>query len=61
MKTDPIREAFEKITSSTNRARHYDDFTAGYLALLNELEFVSYPREGVETLYRLPEGVEKCS
>lgn len=65
-----IREAFEKYASRFDTfgdkwqdmgADQY--FIAGYLALLNELEFCGYNNTPQEMLmhkvYRLPEGIEK--
>jgi len=36
-------------------------FTAGYLALLNELEpfGITFSKQGTRMTYRLPEGIEK--
>lgn len=58
-----IREAFDKWLQSNgiedNEAFRFsselDPFTAGYMALLNELEPSGY----IKHVYHLPEGVEK--
>lgn len=61
-----IREAFDKWLKSNGTPEEYmykfigelDPFTAGYMALLNELEPSSFPStRGM--LYLLPEGIEK--
>jgi hypothetical protein len=53
-----IREAFEKYRKlKIGVPYYYEDFEAGYLALLNDLELVGENK--VEKLYRLPEGVNR--
>ena len=59
-----IREAFEKVKPLTENLSQFMCFRAGYLSLLNELEFGGYNTTPQDMLmhkvYRLPEGVTKC-
>lgn len=58
MNEEKIKEDFRKFAKEHDNI--YDDwesFKAGYLAMLNSLEFVGTNK--VETLYRLPEGITK--
>ena len=59
MNEQKIREAFNR--TEPNKVNYsgpmFIYFRAGYLALLNELEYVG--KNNVEKLYRLPKGVEK--
>lgn len=63
MNEDTIREAFcgriGALYRDWNMNEHdqFLDFKAGYLAMLNSLEFVGSNK--VESLYRLPEGVTR--
>lgn len=60
-----IREAFDKWLKSNGTPEEYmykfigelDPFTAGYMALLNELELNAFIADG--RMFILPEGVEK--
>lgn len=57
-----IREAFDKwVTESCEYPTDiYEEFRAGYLALLNELDLGDWARDSDNApLYALPEGVEK--
>ena len=59
-KEQKIREAYEKAVALNPYVTSYYAFEAGYIALLNSLEFVSVDLViGATALYRLPEGVER--
>jgi hypothetical protein len=57
MDEQKIKEAYAKAVQKDLYVTNYLSFKTGYLALLNELEFVGENK--VEKLYALPEGVKK--
>lgn len=60
MVEEKIREAYERVTTKSGFKQTVGGFIlfkAGYLAMLNSLEFVGSNK--VEMLYRLPEGVTR--
>ncbi len=65
--TDKIREAFDMfiLANGTDHDFEYSKFAfeQGYIAgrqsLMDELESIPRSESGLETLYRLPEGVTK--
>lgn len=66
MTEEKIREAFiahRKLENIRQDSFEYYTFRAGYLALLNSLEYVFAETKvnKTETLYRLPEGVTRES
>ena len=58
MNEEKIKEDFRKFAKEhDNIYDDWDSFKAGYLALLNSLEYVGENK--VDKLFRLPEGVTK--
>jgi len=58
MDEQKIKEAFDKHCNGDEQYFDEVSFTAGYLALLNELEPMYFVESRIVT-YALPEGIEK--